>query len=60
MSYVVFIHINGLLNTYLDAEIFCCADDTVILVKSLNYDNIYNIASNYLYIVNNWCDINNL
>jgi len=33
------IYINGLLNLKLNAEIFCYTDDTVILIKSHNYEH---------------------
>jgi len=41
-------------------EFFCYAYDTVIPIKSHNYDNLYKIANNCISAVKHWCDNNNL
>lgn len=42
------IYINGFLNLNLNADILCYADDTIILVKILNYEGLYKTANNCL------------
>ena len=41
------IYTNGLLNIILDAEMYCYADDTVILLKHKNYEDLMILASKY-------------
>lgn len=45
------IYINGLLNINLDADIYCYADDMVLLVKHKNYNDLFNIVNKSLFSV---------
>lgn len=54
------IYINSLLNLNLDAEMYCFADDTVILLKDNNYIDLMSLANNCLDKVKCWCDNHNL
>jgi len=61
LSLILFIiYLNGLLNLSLDAELYCYADDTVILLKHKNYDDLFKLANICLDKVKDLCDNNNL
>lgn len=54
------IYINGLLNICTQSKLICFADDTVILVKNNNINDLYKIAENSFATVKNWMDNNSL
>jgi len=54
------IYINGLLNLTTQANLICFADDTVILVKNHNINDLYKIAKNSFAKIKNWMDNNSL
>lgn len=54
------IYINGLLNLNLNADVLCYADDTVVLVKNKDYNELFKESNICLDLIKNWCDNNNL